>query len=84
MPFPSVAAPLVIQTNPAALVARFRGFSMRALLLKPSAVGAYVGTAVAMAATEGDGDAGGAADDAAGAGAPPHVTRTTARMIGLS
>jgi len=69
---------------PVALVETSLGFSMRSLLVNPSAFGAYVGigVAVAAAATVVDGEAGGVADDAARGGAPPHVTSKTATAIG--
>ena len=79
-------APATIQAYPVALIERFRGFSTRSLLLNPSAFGGYVGigVAVATAATVVDGEAGSVADDAAGGGAPPHVTSKAATAIGAS
>ena len=73
-----------IQAYPGALAARLRGFSTSSLLLKPSALGGYVGIAVATGATGAEGNAGGVADDAEGGGAPPQVTRTRVRVIGPS
>jgi len=67
--------------NPIALVERVLGFSTRTLLLKPSAVGAYVALGTTVAVADGDGEAKGVAEVAAGDD-PPHVTMASARASG--
>jgi hypothetical protein len=54
------------------------------LLLNPSALGGYVGRGVATAAADADGETGSVGDDAARGAAPPHVTRTSARVTGAA
>jgi hypothetical protein len=67
--------------KPIALVERVLGFSTSTLLLKASAVGAYVALGIALGVADGDGEAKGVAEVATGDD-PPHVTIASARASG--